>query len=183
MTSTCPHFFGFLDPLPFCLTLVTDLHYNIQATSVTLSAVGGPPSPHPPRALYVYAPFHWMPPSPPSSHLIVNLEVGEVRDGLRPVDQLPQHLLLRRLVVKVVDEDGPAAASAVLVGSRRRRGVRLEAALRDALRLDDALDRHRVPAATAERIYTTVSIDVIQDEQIAFMNTDFPTYSDTLGNF
>ena len=39
-----------------------------------------------------------------NSHLIVDLEVREVRDGLRPGDQLPQHLFLRRLVVKVVDE-------------------------------------------------------------------------------
>ena len=67
------------------------------------------------------------PPSPPlcgrhvymvlsvlhDSHLIVDLEVREVRDGLGPGDQLPQHLLLRRLVVQVVDEHRTAIRGSI----------------------------------------------------------------------
>ena len=92
--------------------------------------------------------------TPPRPHLIVDLEVREVGNGLGPVDELSQHLLLRRLVVQVVDEDGPAAVvaaavatAAVVVGGRR---VRFEGALRDALRLDDALDRHRVSVSEGD---------------------------------
>ena len=36
---------GFFDPLPLLYKLAADLHYKIQATSLTSSAFGGPPPP------------------------------------------------------------------------------------------------------------------------------------------